>query len=321
VHHEIRYRILTHLKEPDRSRSLYLSFCTTSIVASSFLRTIRSQITTVLLTFRTASDKVCIISSAPPARMYESMIVDWLTPCGLVYSASRYTNNCFVFQLKSGVKSGAARSDRKIRSRIRNRDCAIESGGSPVRLFRCHRDEKIRTGRKIKFNKTYFLVSEWIASRFGVEPKECQDKSLTWDTQQRQDSIAISLTNHLHLQRDDIQVTLGIRIEQEGGKSYSPEQNHNTRRPKGRYAIHSSVNAMHLVLRALENDETGLFRVKEQTSSCHSRQTSRLCKRGPDEHHDFHFRLFLVYRYTLKLELRVWTRQHAVTYNLLHARC
>lgn len=30
-----------------------------------------------------------------------------LTPCAFVYSASRYTNSCFVFQLKSGVKSGA----------------------------------------------------------------------------------------------------------------------------------------------------------------------------------------------------------------------
>lgn len=134
------YRILTHLKEPDRSRSLYLSFCTMSIVASSFLRTMRSQITTVLLTFK------CLIF----ASTYNSKS---LTPCALVYSASRYTNNCFVFQLKSGVKSGAARSDRKIRSRIRNRDCATESGGSPVRLIRCHRDECYSPAERLNLTK------------------------------------------------------------------------------------------------------------------------------------------------------------------------
>ena len=83
----------TNLKLDDMSRNIYLFLPVYLIKASSFLRTIRSQMTTSFL----------ILNRNRLSKELQKN--GTRTPCPFSYSASRYKNNCFVFQWKSGVKS------------------------------------------------------------------------------------------------------------------------------------------------------------------------------------------------------------------------
>lgn len=84
---------LTHLNVDDMSRNMYLFLPTTLMKASSFRRTMRSQRTTSFFTCG---------SRLKQCQWWR----DWqLTPLALSYSASKYRNNCLVFQLKRGVRS------------------------------------------------------------------------------------------------------------------------------------------------------------------------------------------------------------------------